>query len=462
MSSVEYAERRDPPLRHYLRILRRRAWLIVLAPAVAAAAGIGALSVQQPVYRASMKIVTGQAGGAAQPVIGSIGLTQTMTNLLESDIVARQVISELGLRTTPVQFIKDLHISTQPDSSVLTVSYDSHKRAEPVEILGAVASVFGRLVNEQLGAGSSGSVFGRKTSTPQIFASVFDPPHLQPGRVSPNWTKVLAFALGLGLALGVVLAIARETLDDSLRGVRDIEEAFGVPVIGTLPTPWRSWSSVSLLYAALALAPQARRASILISSPSDERLHRAVGLELARNLAQARKNVIYVEAHAGRLDHRATQLGYPDSQPNGRAVEEALFEIDVREPRRPTAREGLGAVATLEAQAFRTRGSLRGLVSAELFAPAALLQDGSATAMLEQLRSAADYVVVDGPPLAEIGPALSLGLEFDIVLLVVRDGKATPAEAERSRALLDSMPRGNPGIILLDRKPPSLRRGYTL
>ena len=69
----------------------------------------------------------------------------------------------------------------------------------------------------------------------QIIASIYDPPHLQPEPVAPQPATTGGFAGALGLALGLILAFARESLNDRVRNHRNAEEWFGAPVIGTLP-----------------------------------------------------------------------------------------------------------------------------------------------------------------------------------------------------------------------------------
>src|SRR5205823_4926245 len=79
-------------LRHYLRALRRQAWLIVLVTVLGVVAAGGVTALEQHVYRASMKIVVGQSGGVFQPQFGGAvdPFARTMSDLFKSEVVAEQ------------------------------------------------------------------------------------------------------------------------------------------------------------------------------------------------------------------------------------------------------------------------------------------------------------------------------------------------------------------------------------
>jgi capsular polysaccharide biosynthesis protein/Mrp family chromosome partitioning ATPase len=218
-------------------IVRRQIWLVVGVTVIAiATAAFISYYVQDSVYRASMKIVVGQGGGVFQPEFGDQALpfTQTMTTLLESDVVASTVIDNLQLNETPKGLLNKLKTTTRTESSVLQLTYDSPRGAQAQAILTEIGTVFARLVDQKLGSGAEGPRPGQDPPIP-ITVSVFDPAHLEPGVVSPQPKRTMIAAGALGLLIGLVLAFARAALDDRIRGRRDAEAWFGAPVIGLLP-----------------------------------------------------------------------------------------------------------------------------------------------------------------------------------------------------------------------------------
>src|SRR5207247_7572751 len=116
------------------------------------------------------------------------------------------------------QLLGRVHVSTSPDSSVLDVSYETSDRPEAVRVLAEMGAVFTGLVRQKLGE--------PRTRGAEITATVFDPAHLEPGRVSPRPARTLGIAGALGLAIALVLALVRESLDNRIRGRRDAEKWF--------------------------------------------------------------------------------------------------------------------------------------------------------------------------------------------------------------------------------------------
>jgi receptor protein-tyrosine kinase len=464
----------DPtPLRQYLRVARRQAWLIVLVPLIAITASAIIVTQQTPVYRASMELVVAQSGGDSQPVIGSQALTQTMTNLLESEIVAKTVVDNLGLDLTPRTMLKRIHVSTRPDSSVLKVSYDSTSRTEAVTVLSEIATVFTKLVDESLGISSTSAGFQSNKSKPLIFATVFDPPHLEADQVSPRPLRTIGFAGVLGLALGIALAIARETLDDRIRSKSEAEEAFGAPVIGSLPKGARgklllapngkvsepeAINALQLLQARLEFSsdePSGPR--IVVTSAGQEDGKSTVVANLGAVLALAGNNVICIEADFRRPSlHRYFKLGQAlpgltdliDGKADLETVLQPIPLTDVH-----TVRDHIGSYTESNGPAsskFSLGGRLRILpMGHPVENPTAFLSGKKVEGVLAQLAAEADYVLLDVPPLV-VSDAFPLLMTSNTVLVVARRGRTTRTRAQGVRETLTGLGAERIGVVLTD------------
>jgi non-specific protein-tyrosine kinase len=440
--------------------LRRQAWLLVLVPVVAAATAAFASSRQTPVYRATMGILASQADTAASSSLTSQAVTQTMTQLVESDRVSDLAVARLGLSESPSTFRKHLHVKNRPDSSILVANYDAHGKGVAVRDLTAVRDALQTVLKERR----------RVPGSLKLVADVFDDPHYE-RQVAPTPVKTIGFAFALGLALALIFAFARESIDERVRNAGDAEEWVGAPVIGTLPRGLRgarppgvpggaqqAAEAIHLLRTNLEFSRVGRTsASLLVSGLADDGEATVVAANLATALAMSGKDVILVEAD---LRNSRLEEYFPlDSRDAGLAdlmdgqsalghvqVDHVLQEIPLL---RVDSRNGSpnGPGASRES----SLGRLRVLPARRSFTlPAALLSRERLQELVSRLTATADTVLFHAPPLLEAGETLNLALSLDGVLMVARQGRTTREQAEAARATLGGMGVANVAVVVTD------------
>ena len=452
----------------YVRFLKRNLWLIALVVASALAATAFVTFRQDSVYRATMKVVVAQSGGTSQPDIGSQKLSQTMTNLLESDVVATEVIRRLDLDTTPQELLKDLNVSFKPDSSVLDVTFDSTDKQGSVVVLREFSRAFQSLVDTKLGVRSGRGALGDQGTLPVIVATVFDPPHLEPDRVSPKPARTLAFAGAIGLAVGLILAFARESLRAGIRDRGEAEKAFGAPVLGMLPKgavgkpppevdgrPNRELvDAMRVLSANLQYSEAATRGpTVLVTSAQTSEGKTTVAANLAVELAMSGKSVICVDADTRRprlhnlLHLNDSQHGLTEVIAGDIELDEALQTVSLVVPsqngrlfqRRPD-----------DAAPAEDTGRLRALRAGSAAAGSSTFTRDAVTKLLEDLSSRADFVIVDSPPILSLADAFPLVLQADSVLVVARLDRTTRERAGAVRTTLDGLGARSVAVVLTD------------
>jgi len=207
-------------LTDYVAIVRR-SLLLSIAIVLLTVGAAAAYTFRQPtLYEATMKIVVGQRGGIFQPGLGDVAnqFTQTMTDLLQSQVVASGAIQQAGLSISAQKLLGQLSVHTKPSSTVIDVFYDDTDPVRGVRTLSAVGDVFSSLVDQRLSTGNANLA---------VSATVFNPAHALAGTVQPQPTRNLAVATVLGVLLGLLVAVVREQIDDTIRGVEKAETAFG-------------------------------------------------------------------------------------------------------------------------------------------------------------------------------------------------------------------------------------------
>ncbi|MEA2633971.1 MAG: hypothetical protein QOH92_738 [Chloroflexota bacterium] len=187
------------------RALLRQAWLVVLVTLICAGAAGAYTKLEHPVYRSSMKVVIGQADSFFQPDVANATeiYTQTMSDLVKSQVVASTVVDRLQIDVSPTVIINNLQVSTQPSAAVLDISYDDTDPTRGLRTLEEVGSVFVEQVHDRLAP-----TFAEQ-GKPAISVTVFDPAHLLPGIVRPKPLLNLAGAAAIGLILGILAALVR-------------------------------------------------------------------------------------------------------------------------------------------------------------------------------------------------------------------------------------------------------------
>ena len=188
-----------------LRALLRQAWLVAIVMVICVGAAAVYTKQEHPVYRATMKVVVGQADSFFQPDVANATeiYTQTMSDLVKSQVVASTVIDRLHMDLDPTVVINNLQVTTQPSAAVLQISYDDTDAARGQRTLEEVGSVFIEAVHDRLAP-----TFAEQ-GKPAISVTVFDPAHTLPGVVRPKPLLNLGGAAALGLVLGILAAVIR-------------------------------------------------------------------------------------------------------------------------------------------------------------------------------------------------------------------------------------------------------------
>jgi succinoglycan biosynthesis transport protein ExoP len=459
--------------RRQVEFLKRQLWLIVLVVCAALLIAAATSLAQPKIYQASSKIFVGSSG-TLNPQFGNViqPFTQTMSSLLMSDIVARRVIANLGLNKTTDSVLSNLHVSSTPDNAVLQVSYDSQNRNEAVRVLAEVGSVFTTLVQQKLGRPSAPRL-------PVVTATVFDPAHASPNAVSPHPGRTVAFAGIIGLALGIALALLRDTLDERIHKREEMEELFGAPVISALPRnmlgrplvdPKRG-VDLTRLHAIDPLRLQLARAKsrerlITITSGGSRDGNSAVAAGIGLALAVGGEHVICVDVapdekrslsyylDVGLYDGAARPLAGPHD------IEDALYEVRVAmtdpagvDPVSAHLEDGSqDSVHELSTSvAHGERGRLQLLSLGEgIFSSDDGLSAWSIADLVTELKSRDRFVVVDAPSLPSAA-AFALLSVSDRALVIAHESRTTKQQATSVREALEALQVPSYGVVSIGR-----------
>ena len=173
--------------------------------------------------------------------------------------------------------------------------------------------------------------------------------------------------------------------------------------------------------------------ALLLADAGTAGQHPVTAANLAAALALAGDSTVVVDTNL-----QAPRLHQLFGLANEAGVGEWLAAADAGAPL-PLQQTGLPGLRLLSA----------GHLPAQL-APSDLLSGEPGNWLLERLREAADFVIVDAAPLPDSADALTLAPRVDGVLLLVRSGKTKRVPAQRAKSSLELVGARILGAVLTD------------
>jgi capsular polysaccharide biosynthesis protein len=221
--------------RDYLRLLRKRIWLI--AAIAAAATGIAAYvgyCVIKPVYAASAKLIVSEAG-APEPsglnsdaIRSNILLVSTYKEIIKSPAILDKVIAQNpGFALTEEELMRAVDVSSVNDTQVINVTVEDASAERAAAIVNGITATFKSQVPQIM-----------KVDNVTILNQAKADPRQQPVKPRPLLYVVMAFVVSLMAGAG--LALLLETLNDKFTAEEELERYLQLPALGTIPKLRRS------------------------------------------------------------------------------------------------------------------------------------------------------------------------------------------------------------------------------
>lgn len=460
----------------YLRILRRRAWVIVLVTVLAVAAAYAWASNQEKSYTAVGQIVVAQTTEK--------GIVATKSQVVQSDVVHREALRHLpNAPRVDSTFDGESGSVTlraeSTDPSLAAKSIDAHIEAYKDYLTYIAAVRLGSVNNQitalqqqvdQLTAQQRARATPSPTLTNQItslttqmkvlrdrlpdlrVAQALAGPDVEVLRAGSPPTSsgtittghAMLIGLGVGLLLGVLAALLLELLDDSIRTQQDLVRLASaqVPVLGTIPPARSRDGKVVVLEQPASPAAEAYRSlrTAVLFAVADRAQCIAITTARTRN---------------GKTE-TATNLAVSTAQLGERTV---LVDCDMRFPRVHDA-FGIPNDTGFTSLVSGER-SVRSLQPTEgndrLFVlptgpvppkPAELLASSRSHEVLGELQADDTLVVVDTPPLLLATDAVALAPALGGILLVATARITRKKELRKALELLRQVDAPLLGLVL--------------
>jgi capsular exopolysaccharide synthesis family protein len=505
-------------LRRLLAIARSRLPLLVAGTLLGGIVAFGLSSLQTKTYEARTTLIVGQSLSGLSTDFDQLLVSQRLSTTYAAVATTRPildaVIAKLGLDATPDDLIRRVRAVAQLESTLVSVSAQdaSPDRAADIanalaqELIAASPTIQGRqkdfqaAIDAELGstlaqieltqdqaealslvpnrtpaqAAQLISLEDRLASLRSTYAtllsfssngassmlSVIEPAVAPADAVAPR--PLLNTLLGalLGLLVAVGLAAAATYFRDVIRDADEVQEVAGMSTLGTIakqgghPAGNELYRLAALLYprSGIAEAYRTLRANIefgavdtplrtlLVTSSLPGEGKTVVSANLASVFAQAGRRVLLVDA-----DLRMPGIDRILRLSNAQGLTSLLRndQLEIESVGQSTEQENLRVVTT---------GPLPPN-------PAELLGSKRMLALLERLKSAADLVIFDSPPLLAVADSVILSSILDGTLLVIDTEKS-----RRRSVRLACMALARAGAtvlgVALNRVPGQKQSGY--
>ncbi|KQU32227.1 polysaccharide biosynthesis tyrosine autokinase [Rhodococcus sp. Leaf233] len=430
-------------IQDYLKILKAR-WIIIAVTVVVVILGaLGASLLTTPLYESSARMFVSTSGGASvsetyQGNLTSQQLVASYSELATSDALAARVLNVLPLEgMSASQLAAKVKASSTPDTVLFNLTVTDPSPEQARDIANAMATELSEQVRELETPANGGD--------PAAGVKTFQQAEASSTPVSPNTKRNLALGAAVGLLLGIALAVLRDRLDNTIKGRREIEAISGKALVGTIPFDKERKAHPAVDFQDLTQSASAEafrelrtnlqflevdhppRVIVVTSAiPSEGKTTTAVNLAVA--LAEAGHHVALVEGDL-RRPRVSKYMGLIGSVGMSTVL---AGQATVEEVLQPTKYEGLQAMAS-------------GPIPPN---PSELLGSEASRALLVELRSRFDYVIVDGAPLLPVTDSAVLTTHADGALLVTRYGHTKSNELARAIGNLETIGARVLGVVL--------------
>lgn len=500
-------------LRHALRLVWGRKWLILAATLLAGAAAFAASRLMSPVYEASTKLLINQAPtqqtSEYTAILTSERLARTYSEMIVTRPVLQEVVSRLGISVDLEELQEAIEVSAVRDTQLIEITVEDMNPQRAADVANTLATVFIeqtdalqasrfaaskaslqdqletlqaqiRQVEGQLDAlgeprsaeakaeydrlqseltqyqtaytGLLQSYEALRLAEAQSVSNVIQvEPALPPE--SPVRPRVLLntfLGLVMGGFIGVAAVFLQEYLDDRLRTADQVERELGLPILGGIAS----------------LGEEGAEGVYVAAHP------RSPHAEAFRSL---RTNVQFAS-----VDRPLRTLMVTSPGPNeGKSMislnlaailaqgEQKVILLDA-DMRRPKLHRAIGVANNLGLADLFIRGSsgLDGALQPTSVPrlqvvtagrtppnPAELLASERMGELLQLLREQADIVVIDAPPVTAVTDPVILSAQVDGVLLVV---DVTRTERGAAQLTVEALRRSGAnllGVVLNNLRP---------
>jgi succinoglycan biosynthesis transport protein ExoP len=483
-------------LTDYLAVLRRRKWIIIVVPVLAALAAFQYSSSQPSVYQSQTKVFVNRSTDVQGPATyDATRYLNNLANIARSQDVAARVAAADGVPPITVgEVLGASNVSPDAEADLLNISVSRGNPGDAVVLTNAYAREFIRYKTQYETAEINDRLHGLEKNAAQLRESgeteslayqtlLQEQSKLAAARnqvarsarvlqsaagavkVEPRPRRALMLAGLFGAVLALGLAFLAEALDRRIRTEGEIQELLGLPLLGRISRPplsLRKTNGLVMLTEPMGVQAEEFRKlwgtiefvsvergaecrTIMFTSAAQREGKSTTVANLAIALARSGRRVALVD-----LDLRRPFLhtffsihaepGFTDVVVGRETLDRAVRHLSL-----PTAggleslgeRNGQPTAPSIVPNRPREVETILQFLPCGTIPPAAgeFLAGERVSALLHALRHQFDVVLVDAPPITVVGDAMALSPAIDAIVVVTSFGIERPLVDDLAREL---------------------------
>ena len=282
--------------------------------------------------------------------------------------------------------------------------------------------------------------------------------------IKPDAKKKMMTSALIGLAIGIGLALLLNSLDPKIRTFEDVRRNVKLPIAGTIPHIYVHDNDLDIIESELAEATDAEKPEL------ETLLHQIEGRLISNYAPKSstsesfrilRTNIVSKKVTGKALSLIVTSSGPKEGKSTiisnlaitlGQLGDKViLVDLDLRRPmihnlfnfEKENGISDFISEAPLEYKSYIKRGFTHNLdiITSGIIPPnpSELLASKNMNILLEELSKEYDYILIDSPPAIAVTDSMVLASKVDLMLLVVRVGRADKEVIRRAKEMLHNI-----------------------
>jgi capsular polysaccharide biosynthesis protein len=226
-------------LRRYLRLVRQR--LILVLVAVLAGAGVGyVITSRTPAYTATAEIYVGPTNfGINDNLLYEEGnlneVVTTYSFMIPSPVIAQKAIDAAHIDRNAGEVAASTTTLVVTGTQLIDVSVTDPSQSIAIQLANSVSHAFINSISNSQAAASSGTGTSGGTGTvPNAPAHVFQDATFATSS-SSGLTKRMILGVAFGFILSIFIIFLLDYLDITIKSPDELERRVGLPVLGIIP-----------------------------------------------------------------------------------------------------------------------------------------------------------------------------------------------------------------------------------